>query len=369
MSRILIISGELSSDTYGAELAETLLKKSPDLKIAALAGPKLQNIAKEFIQNIAEANVIGLWEQVPRQRFYNQAFKNLANFIDNHPVDIAIIIDFPHYHGRVAKVLCDFDIPIVTYITPHFWIWNDKKSAEAIAKYSHRVITVFEPEYAFYKSITEDARYFGHPLATKLPTVSPRKKINKPPIIGLFPGSRDQEIRYHLSPMLEAIKRLPTPPDTCYVRASAPRLLKSITKKVRHHKAPVQIWDADTEALYQKIDVAIVTAGTTSLELALRAIPQVVVGAISPITYFVARVLLNMAVPEFIAMPNILMKHPMVPEFPQKMPPKKIARAVEGVLEPEAFEKYQSDCKELQAQLTRYGDPRDAIADEVLGLL
>jgi len=169
--------------------------------------------------------------------------------------------------------------------------------------------------------------------------------------------------------MLEAVKLLPNPPESCFIRASAPRLLPSITQKVRHHNAPVEIWDGDTESLYQKIDVAIVTAGTTSLELALRGIPQVVIGAISPITYCVARYLLRMSVPKFIAMPNVLMKRNIIPEFPQKMPPKEISQALQEVLTPSALEKYQTDCQELQQQFTKHGDPRDAIAEEVLGVL
>jgi len=94
MARLLIVAGELSSDTYGAELAEELLSKNKHLDIVGLGGMRLKKVSTLFLQNIAEAHVIGFWEQLSRLRYYKQVFKRLKKFLKETPIDLAVIIDF-----------------------------------------------------------------------------------------------------------------------------------------------------------------------------------------------------------------------------------------------------------------------------------
>ena len=71
---------------------------------------------------------------------------------------------------------------------------------------------------------------------------------------------------------------------------------------------------SDTQSLLAHARVALVKSGTTTLEATLQGTPFVTVYRTHPLTYLLARLLVNV---DYIALPNLLMEKEVVPEVLQ----------------------------------------------------
>jgi lipid A disaccharide synthetase len=71
---------------------------------------------------------------------------------------------------------------------------------------------------------------------------------------------------------------------------------------------------------------ALTKSGTVTLELAVMGVPQVVAHQVHFVTYAIGRQLVKGV--EHVAMPNVLAKREVVPEFVQKLDPEKLAAAL-----------------------------------------
>jgi lipid-A-disaccharide synthase len=74
---------------------------------------------------------------------------------------------------------------------------------------------------------------------------------------------------------------------------------------------------------------ALTKSGTVTLELAVMGVPQVVAHQVHFVTYAIGRQLVKGV--EHVAMPNVLARHEVVPEFVQDLDPEKLAAALLGL--------------------------------------
>jgi len=333
VNNILILSGEISSDMYGAELVKSLKHLHPTCHIAAAGGDRLRAASDVFIYETAYKSPLGLVSMGYR-RFRQSLLKALKKHIETHKPDVAVIVDFQHIHSSFASLLSHYKIPIVTYITPNSWLWKDEKLAKKIAGYSRDIITIFEPEYDFYKSLATQAHYFGHPLPFLLPSLQEPSEATQTtmPLLSLWPGSRPQEIERLLPKMLQTAKHLHNKQLGYHftIAVTDSRFVPVIRKLVATH-APslgVLLWEGDKDTLLKKSTVALTASGTMTLHLLLYRVPMIILGALSPLSYVVAKYGLRIQI-KHIGLPNILSHHTLVPEFIQnKMIPKDIAEEV-----------------------------------------
>ena len=83
------------------------------------------------------------------------------------------------------------------YISPQVWAWKEQRFHK-IKKYIDELIVIFPFEVDWFKKRGVDVQYFGHPLIDVTPSLQLKKQVDKYITIGLFPGSRKQEIKKHL---------------------------------------------------------------------------------------------------------------------------------------------------------------------------
>ena len=148
---MVLIAGEQSSDEYGAKLIHSIRQAFPQVHIAVIGGTSMEKAADECIANITHHSPVGIVEQVWHRRKYHRVLDALERYCESNRIHRVLIMDFPHYHHKVAKIIQPYSIPIYTFITPHFWIWKDKKMAKTIADYSQKIFTIFEEEYELYR--------------------------------------------------------------------------------------------------------------------------------------------------------------------------------------------------------------------------
>ena len=182
-----------------------------------------------------------------------------------------------------------------------------------------RLLCLFDFEPALYPS-DFDAHWVGHPIADrKLQRMPPR-----PQHFALFPGSRQHELDRHLPIYFQVATELP---EASFVL--------SIPEHLSTPSLPSNV-QRSSEGIGAAVDVqaALCKSGTISLELAHLNVPTVVAHRVHPLTFLMAKLFVR-DLPHF-AMPNILSKKEIIPEYIQKIDPQKIAQELCSVTPPQA---------------------------------
>lgn len=320
-NNVAIITGEISGDLYAYELGKVLQKH--DVYITGIGGDKLASISDNFILNIAHENIIGIeaFFQISLKKRLKAALKKL---VKNNTLTCIILIDFQHHHHLIAKTIQKHNIPIITFITPNFWIWKDIKKAKEVISYSTDIVTIFKKEYLFYKSLTPHVHFFGHPLPfiKQTPEQNDIPHLDSKTSIAIFPGSRKQEFKLYLVPICEAIKHListhKSQTYSFHMALSAPEFLPLVQKTLLYYNLEkhIHIWDKHQSHLLRHSKALICATGTTTLEGILSNKPMVILCGLSPLTYWVAKHIMKLSLP-FISLPNIMADKEIVPELIQ----------------------------------------------------
>jgi lipid-A-disaccharide synthase len=186
-----------------------------------------------------------------------------------------------------------------------------------------RLALVLPFEQALWQQLGADARYVGHPsIVKRLPERSAlRARLGFAPgaaALALVPGSRAQELRRHLEPMLDTVEQLgrgTSPIEARLILAPAlgTRLKRWAAERAR--RAGVAAREAPETAPLAAFDAALVASGTATLECALHGVPPVIVYRTDRATELVARWALR--VPH-IGLPNLLLGRRVFPELVQR---------------------------------------------------
>ncbi|MFA5878919.1 MAG: lipid-A-disaccharide synthase [Candidatus Margulisiibacteriota bacterium] len=350
---ILLLSGEVSADYYGSLLAEKLKELDPSTKIFAIGGQNLAKIADCFIFETANQHHIG-FSTLIKSKFWKQVLKELNQTIIKNQIDLAVIIDFGFYNFKLARLLKKFSLPIITFITPNFWIWNDIKRAKGIINYSQKIVNIYPDEFKYYQNLKADNYYFGHPLVKLIPENTWKINKNSQHIL-LLPGSRKVEIKLLLPVMLKTVKKLQIelPNAHFYLAATNDHFLNLIEfylEKEKINNMPILI-NQDRVNLFENIDFVITASGTSTLECVLFNKPMVVLGALSKFTFFIGKYILKLKL-KYISLPNIILNKVVVKEFIQNnLKPDKIALEVLRLLNKDDHKDLFCDYQLIRAAL------------------
>ena len=112
---------------------------------------------------------------------------------------VAILIDFPDIHFKLAKELRRLGVPVVYFVSPQLWAWK-KHRIKLVQRYVDRMLVIFPFEEPFYRERGVHAEFVGHPLAEiPAPTISRDEFAAKHGLdpartwIALLPGSRPRK--------------------------------------------------------------------------------------------------------------------------------------------------------------------------------
>ena len=142
---------------------------------------------------------------------------------------LAVLVDSPGFNFRAGPSLKREGVKIFYYIAPQVWAWHPER-ARAMSRWVDRLAVVFPFEEQLFRDAGVPTTYVGHPLLEDLhPEVDAagfRAELGVTAdamLLGLLPGSREQEVRAHAPVMLEAAARLASSrPSLVPVMALAP---------------------------------------------------------------------------------------------------------------------------------------------------
>ncbi|RMF78753.1 MAG: lipid-A-disaccharide synthase, partial [Planctomycetota bacterium] len=113
--KILVSAGEASGDRYAAELVGELRKRLPGCEFFGCAGPRMR---AEGVRAVVEAEalaVVGIFEVVGHIPRIWREFRRLIRAARMERPDLAILVDSPDFHLRVAAKLKPLGVPIAYY--------------------------------------------------------------------------------------------------------------------------------------------------------------------------------------------------------------------------------------------------------------
>jgi lipid-A-disaccharide synthase len=302
---IFLSAGEASGEHYGALLLEELRLRCRALglepRFLGMGGARMEALGCERIVRSEDVAVMGITEVVRHLPRIYREYRKLKFAIQKRKPDVAVLIDFPDIHLKLAEEFRRQGIPVIFFVSPQLWAWK-KGRIRKVQRFVDRMLVIFPFEEQFYRERGVAATYVGHPLADlPQPAISreafaaqnglnPHKRW-----IGLLPGSRAKEIRLNLPEMLRAARMLlERDPDTEFLIPVAPTLtggqIRETSAMLNRHGAGLPLeMVRDARATLFHARGSIVASGTATVEAALIGNPFVVVYRVSPMTYAIAK--------------------------------------------------------------------------------
>jgi lipid-A-disaccharide synthase len=319
---VMIIAGEASGDMHGASLVQEMLKIDPALHFYGIGGNKLAKAGVKLLANASQMAVVGLTEVISKLGKFIRVMNLVKKSLDEIKPDLVILIDFAGFNLRIAQAAHNRGIKVFYYISPQVWA-SRKGRIRKIKKYVNKMAVILPFEIETYKQKGFTVEYVGHPLLDLVKTnyskSDSQEKFNLPAdktIIGLLPGSRISEVEKLLPEMLQAAVILAQKiPDINFVLPLADTLDETIiTKIISQSEVKVNVISDNTYDVISSTDLAIVASGTATLETALLGIPMIIVYKISPLTYFIGKMIVTV---KNIGIVNIIAGKTIVPELIQ----------------------------------------------------
>ncbi|HKL78205.1 MAG TPA: lipid-A-disaccharide synthase, partial [Gammaproteobacteria bacterium] len=282
--------------------------------------------------------------------------------------------DLPDFNLRLAKAAQKAGVPVVYYVSPQVWAWR-RGRVKGIARVVDHMLVIFPFEKGIYEEVGLPVTYVGNPMVERLSAVPGREEAraaldlpDDAPVVALLPGSRRSEVLRMGRPLLDAAAVLAERhPDARFVLPVAGSAVAEVLDELQAAHGPANLLRVeDSLTATAAADCAAVTSGTATLETAMVGTPLVVLYKLSPLTFWLARRLVQ--VPH-IGMVNLVAGREVAPELIQDdAEPQPIADALDRYLtDPEARDQARADLAGVRQTLGT--DPSRQAAHAVLPYL
>jgi lipid-A-disaccharide synthase len=279
---------------------------------------------------------VGFWEAITRLGRLHRALRYVKRRIREQRPELVIFIDYPGMNLRLAKYTSKLGLKVMYYVSPQVWAWG-RNRVNIIKSSVDRMVVILPFEVDFYKTEGVDVTYVGHPLIDIVKTTLERDAflevmgLSGGGLITLMPGSRTQEIRNHMGPLLEtAVYLRQDYPDLEFVVVSLPALTGLIQAEVASRRLNVKVTSTYGYEALKYCDLAIACSGTATLEAALLETPMIVIYKLAVFSWAVGRLIVKVP---YISLANLIAGKQVVPEFLQSdVDPRRLAREAGGLL-------------------------------------
>lgn len=370
---VAIIAGEASGDQHGANLVSAMQKKQPGISFCGIGGHALRQAGVSIVIDAAELAVVGITEVFTKIPAILKAMGSIKRLLKNLKPNLLILIDFPDFNLHIAAVARKLGIPVLYYISPQIWAWRQGRVKQIKKRVDHMVV-ILPFEVQFYRKHNVPVTFVGHPLLdTPLPAIEQALKTGDPqnPVIGLLPGSRDNEVIRLLPTMLEAA-------DILQQRLEHVRFIISQALTVKRalidsiigkfpKSVDVEVISEGVETVFTRCDAIIAASGTVTLQAAMHAMPMVIIYKVSLLSSWLARALVR--VPH-VGLVNLVAGRRLVPELLQHQATgTNIARTMADMLQ--NVDRLNLLRQELIALRDMLGQPgsSDRVAELALGMI
>ncbi|MDW3095202.1 MAG: lipid-A-disaccharide synthase [Gammaproteobacteria bacterium] len=303
---IVIVAGEVSGDLLAGKLVTGLKNLDNQLCISGIGGQSMRDAGVNTLFDVRETSVVGITEILKHYPRLHKILSTLKKHIRQTKPELLILVDYPEFNLKLAQYAKKLNIKVVFYVSPQVWAWRTGR-IEKIKNCVDLMAVLFPFELDFYQNAGVPACLVRHPLlddidnAYKSTDITPEKIT----VIGMLPGSRENEIKKLLPVMIEAgHKLLNQNPNMRFILPAAPGTDINELKTFNKNNLPI---DYQQDSFYQSLQqcqALMIASGTATLQAALMGKAMVVIYKISPITYKLFGHMVNV---EHICLANIIL--------------------------------------------------------------
>ena len=288
-----LIAGEASGDLLGAHLMRALQQVDPHAEFRFWGGDRMKEVAGEPVRHIRDLAIMGFVEVAMHLRTVLGNISFCKRDIMATKPDAVIGIDYPGFNLKIEKWAHAHGIRTIHYVSPQLWAWK-KGRIKGMRQYLDSLCYLLPFEQQFYAANhMPQATYVGHPLIDIIRTQKTGLQTPNPehPLIVLLPGSRKNEIRHNLPPMLRLAQRHP---EYRFSVAAMSLVGEEFYRSILNTSdISVSLVYDQTYHLLSQAHAAVVCSGTATLETALFHVPQVVCYRANPISIAIAKTLVG----------------------------------------------------------------------------
>lgn len=382
--RYFISGCEPSGDLLAADLVQAIARKRSDARPFGIAGPAMRAAGVEPVARMEDLMVMGFVEVLKHLARIKGIESTVLEAVRREEPVLAVLVDYPGFHLRLAEDLRRMGVKVCQYVAPQLWAWG-KKRVVRLAAVTDIVCGIMPFEEEFFRESGVNFHYVGTPQVDRaakaqglIPALSDRKRV-----IGFFPGSRTSEVQ-RIAPALARIRAAlrKMDPHLTYAVSVAPHLdvgpfapllgegevdglRAALSKDTVAWRKDTLFMRGGSLELMKRVDAALVTSGTATLECALCATPMAVIYVTSPMTYALAKRVVTLP---NISLVNLVAGKRLVEEFVQNID---VGRAASELLElaspGQRRETMRRELSSLVAQLK--GEPHEQAASILVGAI
>jgi lipid-A-disaccharide synthase len=336
---VMIVAGEASADLHGSNLVRATKRMDPTIRFYGVGGKQMEEAGVEILIPASDMAVVGLTEVFSKLPRIVKAHRTLKNLLKKSPPDLLIPIDYPGFNIHLAGQAKRYKVPVLYYISPQVWAWRTGR-VKKIAKRVDRMAVILPFEEHFYRERGVDVEYVGHPLMDSIPQHLDKDELtrkmgleNAYPVLGLLPGSRNEEIGNHLPVMIKAVEILSSKyPRLRGLLPVAPTIPTELVQSfIKESSVEISISQHSFYHTLTPCDLALVASGTATVETAILGIPMILVYRTSAITFWVGKRVVKVP---FLGLVNLVAGEQVIPELIQDdLTPDRLAHEAFEILE------------------------------------
>ncbi len=288
-SRIFISAGEASGDLLAAELLGELTGRRPGVSAVGIGGEALRERGMEVLVPAADLAVVGLTEVIGKLPVVLGALRAVRRTLATGDVDLVVLVDFPDFNLRVARMAGELGIPVVYYVSPQVWAWR-RGRLRTIARRADHMLTLLPFEPALYEAEGLPVTHVGHPLVDRVAGAPTGAREDHR--VALLPGSRESEVAALWPSFVETARivaeqvegarfEVPRAPTVDRASLAVPDGLDIV------------VVDEPAAAVLSRARCALVASGTATLEAALCGTPHAVAYRVSGLTWVLGKLLVR----------------------------------------------------------------------------
>jgi lipid-A-disaccharide synthase len=320
--KIFFSAGESSGDQHAASMFTELKKHQPDIKGIGMGGIKMEQAGIDIRYNSSAIAVIGIVEVIKHFGEILRTLKSMQKLLLAERPDLLVCVDYKEFNFKLARFAKQNGIKVLFYVSPQVWAWRPGR----VKKYGaviDMMAVIFPFEVPYYEAERVSVRYVGHPSVDK---VHPQRSKDEDIqlfglstakfVVGILPGSRRNEIERMLPVMLAAAHQLQTKfPGIHFLLPQADSIPDTLlAEHLRSTRLMITTIKHKPYDVIQCCDAIMTTSGTASLEIALLGVPMVIAYKLSPLTYWLGKLLVKIP---YIGLPNIILGKLVVKELIQ----------------------------------------------------
>src|ERR1044071_2457655 len=343
----MLIAGEVSGDLLAAELVQALrsenavanpvptwdyqpLHTSLEPKFFGAGGPQMKAAGVDLTFDMTEHSLIGLSHVIRHYSKFRRFFKQLYDLALERQPDAIICIDFSGFNSRLAHAIKaftrshsdwfhDWQPRLIQYVSPQVWASREGR-AYRLAQDLDLLLSIIPFEKDWYARRVPElpVEFVGHPLIDRyhkeLPSVCSTVHSRSSPVVVLLPGSRSAELERHLPVMLGALSKLRKQIGSLQARMVLPAQSTLDLARAMSLPSDLDVQVGGLADVLAQSDLAIASTGTVTLECALFGIPTIAIYKTSSVNYHIIKPFVKV---KYLAMPNLLAKEEIFPEFIQ----------------------------------------------------